>query len=235
MSYGYYPDPEDGRIRMLLVGAVVGALVVGLVWVVQWRLSSGEAEAGPSSGAAMSTRQEPGDEPTAASEVPSLLERCQHVYDAQGGPLRTAAASLTQWEVHIGAMNKLVVGAITLKQAWQFWNQTRVGARARLGEFDTAYRRYDKRVFRCPIRLPSGAGEELVSCHQAAAVRSRRIRLATVALETWRQHVHHMDMLRSGEMTPEEATRLWLRSWRQGDREVRAYRDSARSVGGRTC
>lgn len=233
MSYRYYSDPEDSRIRMLLVGALVGALVVGVVWLVQWQLSSREAE--PSQGVVNSTRQEPEDEPTAASE-PSHLERCQSVYDAQSPPLRTAEAALTQWEVHIGAMNKLVVGAITLDQAWQFWNQTRVGARAKLGEFDTAHRRYNQRVFRCPEPLrPARADAELRNCHLAVAARSRRVRLATVALGTWRQHVHHMEMLRSGEMTPERATRLWLQNWRQGDREVRAFRASGRAVGGRTC
>jgi hypothetical protein len=36
---------------------------------------------------------------------------------AQIRPLRTAEASLAQWEIHIGAMNKLVTGAITLEQA----------------------------------------------------------------------------------------------------------------------
>jgi hypothetical protein len=219
---------------MLLVGAVVGALVVGVAWLGQWWLSSREAE--PSQDAVVSTLQEPEEQPTAASEELSHVERCQDVFNAQSDPLRTAAASLTQWEVHIGAMNKLVVGAITLKQARQFWNQTRVGARSNLGEFDTAYRRYDQRVFRCPApSRPAEASAELVSCHRAAAARGRTVRLATVALETWRQHVHHMDMLRSGEMTPEEATRQWLQSWRQGDREVRAFRDAARAVGGRTC
>jgi hypothetical protein len=234
MSYGYYKDPEDSRIRMLLVGAVVGALVVGVAWLGQWWFSSREAE--PSQDAVVGTRQEPNDEPTAASVVPSHLERCRSVYDAQSDPLRTAAASLSQWEVHIGAMNKLVVGAITLRQAWQFWNQTRVGARAKLGEFDSAYRRYDQRVYRCPGLLrPAQADAEVRNCLRAVWARGRTVRLASVALGTWRQHVHHMEMLRSGEMAPEEATRLWLQNWRQGDREVRAYRDSARAVRGRTC
>jgi hypothetical protein len=234
MSYWYDREPEDSRVLILLVGAVVGALLVGMAWLGQWWFSSREAE--PSPEAVVGTRQEPEEEPEAASEEPTHMDRCKSVYDAQSAPLRTANASLTQWEVHIGAMNKLVVGAITLDQAWQFWNQTRAGAWSKLDEFDAAYRRYDQRLFRCPAPSRSGeASGALVNCHQAVAARSRRVRLATTALETWRRHVHHMDMLRSGEMTPEEATQMWLRSWRQGDREVRAYRDAARAVEGRTC
>jgi hypothetical protein len=232
VSYWYEPDPDDRRIVMLLVGAVVGALVIGTVWLGQWWFSSREAE--PSQNGAVGARQESGS--GASGEVPSQLERCRDVYDAQRDPLRTAAASLTQWEVHIGAMNKLVVGAITLEQAWQFWNRTRAGAWTKLGRFDTARRRYEQRVFRCPApNRPAEATADLVNCHRAVSARSRRVRLATVALETWRQHVHHMDMLRSGEMAPEEAIRLWLQNWRQGDREVKAFRASGQAVGGRTC
>ena len=30
-------------------------------------------------------------------------------------------------------------------------------------------------------------------------------------------------MLRRGEMTPAQATRLWLKTWHRGNRQVRAY------------
>jgi hypothetical protein len=44
-----------------------------------------------------------------------------------------------------------------------------------------------------------------------------------------------MDMLRAGEMSPEQATRLWLRSWHQGDRELEAYSRAARATHGQAC
>jgi hypothetical protein len=44
-----------------------------------------------------------------------------------------------------------------------------------------------------------------------------------------------MEMLRQGEMTAQEATSLWLQSWRQGNDEVRAYRAARRAAGGKSC
>jgi hypothetical protein len=62
------------------------------------------------------------------------------------------------------------------------------------------------------------------------AARHREIKRAAVALETWRTHVRHMEMLRRGEMSPEVATRMWLTNWREGSRQVDAYRSAARGA-----
>ena len=67
----------------------------------------------------------------------------------------------------------------------------------------------------------AGAKAELDTCHHAVTARGRALRLATIALVRWEEHVHHMDMLRAGEMTPEQATELWLQNWQAGDREIR--------------
>lgn len=233
MTYSYDGEPEGSRIAMLVAAAVAGAMVVGLAWLGTWWLSSRDSE---SSQDVLPTREAIQDEPTAEAEATSHLDRCRSVYDAQSAPLQAAAGSLTQWEVHIGAMNKLVVGAITLRQAWQFWDQTRIGASAKLEEFATTRHSFDQRIFRCPA--PSGASAadpELATCHRAVAARSRTLHLATVALARWQQHVYHMDMLRNGLMSAQEATRLWLQNWRQGDREVRAYRGAVRGTTGLTC
>jgi hypothetical protein len=134
-------------------------------------------------------------------------------------------------------MNKLVVGAITLEQATQFWNQTRVGASTNLKSFASARERFQQRSARCPAPESSGATvpAEWRSCHRAVAARNQALQLSTVSLGTWRDHVHHMEMLRRGEMSPQEATQLWLRSWRKGNDEVRAYRAAARAAKGKTC
>jgi hypothetical protein len=159
------------------------------------------------------------------------------VYKAQSATLQAAAASLGQWEIHIGAMNKLVTGAITLDQAKQFWNQTRVGASSKLKRFHSALQRFQHRSARCPG--PTGSGERVSSdqrdCHRAVAARNQTLRRAIVSLKTWQGHVLHMEMLRRGEMTPQEATTLWLRSWKQGNEEVHSYRAAARAAKGKTC
>ena len=236
MTYGY-DDQGKGR-GVLLVGAVVGAMLVGVVWLGTSRLSSPESEPRQAMNPVLEAADEPSAEGNEPSRPASRLERCQSVHEAQSAPLRTAADSLTQWEVHIGAMNKLVVGAITLEQASQFWNDTRAGAHAKLHDFATARRHYAQRIYRCtapPGRALQQTNPSLAQCHGAVVARGRTLRRATTSLERWERHVHHMDMLRSGEMTAEEATQLWLQNWRKGDREVRAYRATARSGRGLTC
>ena len=136
---------------------------------------------------------------------------------------------MTQWEVHIGAMNKLVVGAISVAQAQQFWNQTRNGATRNLERFADAQRAYQQRTARCPTPNRQ-ASEELRECAAVVTAQRRELVRAAVALSTWRTHVHHMEMLRRGEMSAEDATRMWLASWRTGARQVDVYRGAARDA-----
>ena len=134
-------------------------------------------------------------------------------------------------------MNKLVVGAITLKQATQFWNQTRVGASAKLKSFAAAREPFQQRSARCPTPSSSetAISPQRRACSRAVAARNQTLRLAVVSLGTWQEHVHHMEMLRRGEMTPQEATRLWLQTWQNGNDQVGAYRAAARAAKGKAC
>jgi hypothetical protein len=240
-------DPEDSggdRHSALLVGAVAGALVGAVVVAVAWlgvtALGSGGSRPDRDAGGSrvLSSPWPPvTEEPAKEGETSIDLARCQEVFKAQNAPLLAAAASLDQWEVHIGAMNKLVTGAITLKQATQFWNQTRVGAATKLKSFAAAREEFRHRSARCPAPRSSEAGvvPERRACYRAVAARHQTLRLATVSLATWQLHVHHMEMLRRGEMSAQEATRLWLQNWHDGNDELRAYRAAARAAQGRTC
>jgi hypothetical protein len=232
MSFSYEYGPAS-RLAVLLLGALVGGLVVGLIWVVQaWRGS----DAAESARTVAATEGSAPLKPGAGRAATTWLGRCREVYDAQGAVLETGADALDQWEVHIGAMNKLVTGAITLEQAQQFWDQTRVGAAQNLAKFAKAERRYHRRTARCPAPARSEeVSHELRSCVDAVVARRRTLHLSSVALATWRMHVHHMEMLRSGEMSAEEATRLWLESWHRGVRQVTAYHAAARDADGTTC
>ncbi len=241
-NYGEDPagNPRWAFIVGAVAGALAGALLVAFVWL---------GVAGPGSGddpppdhegsrpAALHSNSPATDGPANADETSTELERCREVFAAQSAPLRAASASLDQWEVHIGAMNKLVTGAITLNQATQFWNQTRVGAATKLKGFDSALDGFQQRSARCPEPSSSGAGllPERRDCYRAVSARNEALRLATVSLGTWRNHVHHMEMLRKGEMTAQQATSLWLQSWQQGNDEVHAYRAAARAANGKTC
>ena len=237
-----FSNEEAGsQILIFVIGLLVGAVVSGVLW---WALPEDTEQVAPDVSAQVSDGQRasasaPGQaseetDPTSAPQDPAAarLDRCEEVYQAQGRPLQAVAPAMSQWELHIGAMNKLVAGAISLPQATQYWNQTRVGARENLQKFTVAQREFDERTARCPAPPDSqGVPTELRSCIDTLAARSRTLRTAATALQTWRAHAAHMEMLRRGEMSPEEATRLWLRSWHQGNREVRAYHAAARASG----
>jgi hypothetical protein len=234
IAYGRGHYPGEGRaLVMPLVVAVTLGLVLGLGlarhWIPEQSRAASEtnraqlAEAMDRSPAAHTA----GEDPNASPSV--RLDRCEEVYTAQVRPLTAVGPAMTQWEVHIGAMNKLVIGAITLAQARAFWNQTREGAARNLAEFGHAQRAYAQRTARCPMPL-GRASDELRGCAAVVAARHRELRRATAALGTWRTHVKHMEMLRHGEMSPEDATQMWLKSWREGDRQVNAYRSAARGT-----
>lgn len=219
----------DGDARpqwpLLVAGAAVGAVVVGLIWIVQASSTRGQLEE-PSSESV--ERQPDPDEP-------DRLARCQEVFEAQTRPLRAAEASLSQWEVHIGAMNKLVTGAITLEQAREFWDESRVSADGLLARHASALQMFGQRTARCPRTKPGTLTAAEARCTRAVAARGKALYEASVAHATWRVHVGHMEMLRSGEMSPDEATQSWLMNWRQGVRELRAYRTAARAAEDQTC
>ena len=225
-------EPRGSRGWAFLGGAIAGALVVAVAW---WGAAAVDPGAPPADQRSSGPAARSGDrlradrvsaDPAAGT---TYLERCREVFAAQQAPLRASAGSLSQWEVHIGAMNKLVTGAITLQQATQFWNRTRIGASARLHRAAAARDGFGRRTARCPSSAtPDRLLPEERSCARAVDARNRTLRLATTALETWQVHVHHMEMLRRGEMTPADATRMWLQSWHTGDAQVRAYRAAAR-------
>jgi hypothetical protein len=222
LSDGY----EGPRGRTFLLGAVTGALVLGMVWALSWTATSGDSSADPWVTAAVL----PDPERSREERVPP----CHRVFESQSEPLRAAATSLSQWQIHLGAMNQLVAGTITLERAQRFWDQTRLGALRRLDRYDEATSRHARRAVRCPAPAEDATVSDR-TCAGAVRARFRALRLAGTSLGTWRVHVHHMDMLRAGDMSPEEATRLWLRSWREGDAELEAYSQAVQATHGLRC
>jgi hypothetical protein len=203
--------------------------------------SAGMSHSGEASDPASAARSEDptgtnsGDVATQTAGADPLAV-CREVFGTQQQLLHEAAVSMGQWEVHVGAMNKLVVGAITLPQATQFWNQTRVGAMAHLDTFTTGDGQYRQRTTRCPP--PAGrerSGDELDACERGVAERGQVLKVARVALATWQMHVMHMEMLREGKMTPARATQLWLQSWRLGQQQIDQYRSALGAARGAHC
>jgi hypothetical protein len=225
------PAEKPARDSGLLFGGgvAVGAAVLGLVWMFTSLIGGGSAETPESSG---SGRLAPLSASKPAQAQPTRMERCTSAAGALAAPIQAAAPAMDQWEVHIGAMNKLVVGAISLQQANAFWNQTRVGAQRRIARFRTAVRTLRGHDLSCPSPslVKRSEGAALRTCARQVDADLRTLDAARTAVNTWHLHVINMDQLRAGTLAPATATKMWLAMWQQGQHELDVYRDAARSA-----
>ena len=226
-----YDDPGKPETEPQMVfggGVLVGALVLGLVWLFVSLLGPGggdRAADSPGAGASAGQQLIGSDQPPR----PGVAERCIEAVTALRVPLAAAGPAMDQWAVHIGAMNKLVVGQITLAQASAFWNATRVGAHHRITAFRSAMRALRSQGVDCPgpDLLPADASAGLRSCSRLAAADRRTLRAAQTAVDTWAMHVRDMERLRAGTLSPAAATSMWLMMWQRGQDQLQAYRAAA--------
>jgi len=177
---------------------------------------------------------------SAAAAASRQLRACRTVWRAQSTTLHAADSSLEQWQVHVGAMNQLVAGKITLAQAKDFWSRTRVGAAARVARFEAAVGRYADLAPRCAGASagsgPAGTTRELTACRVGVRARDRAIDAGTVAVTTWKHHIMDMEMLRAGQITPQHALQMWMKNWRLGVRQLNTYsRISNRAADAGSC
>lgn len=166
---------------------------------------------------------------SATSAGARQLRACRTVWQSQSDTLAAADRSLAQWRVHVGAMNQLVSGQITLAQAQAFWNRTRVGAAARVAKFEHADGAYADVAPRCPNRSPS-ASRQVRRCLAGVRARGRAIDAGGVAIATWKRHIAAMEMLRSGQLTPQMATQMWVQSWHLGVQQLDAYTKASKDA-----
>ena len=119
----------------------------------------------------------------------------------------------------MGAMNKLVVGAITLPAGHGLLEPDPDGCQG--PDRGLPPRRAGSRAgidVTCPMRRPRAQpSPALRACvRQVRADTRRRPRAARTAVPTWEMHVGDMERLRSGKLSPAAATRMWLSMWKQG-------------------
>ena len=215
-----------------LVGGLAGMLVLGLVWVTASILDD-RAKDSPSvvDTTAHDEAQEAAEEESGTEGRRAQLDRCREAAGRLSAPLRAAQPAMDQWEIHVDAMNQLVAGDITLQQATDFWERTRLGARRQLSRFDDAVQAVRGHGLGCPDPADLGhSSTALRSCAERVAADDQTLTAAEIALHTWAVHVEDMDMMRMGHLSPAEATQRWLVSWRQGVREIEDYRNSARAA-----
>ena len=208
------------------IGALAGMVLLGLIWVTVSSVTHDPASAGRGDRASITDQSRT---TTGRIPGPTPVQRCARVAGALLEPLHAAGPALDQWQVHVGAMNKLVVGAITLQQATAFWAQTRAGAKARIRDFHRADRVPRRLDVTCPMSRPQGGrSPALRSCVRQVRADSHAVAAARTAVHTWEMHVGDMERLRSGKLSPAAATRMWLSMWQQGVKELRSYRVAER-------
>ena len=167
---------------------------------------------------------DPAEESGATADL--AISSCRQTLDRQREVLDAAQASLAQWRLHIRAMNDLVAGRITLEQATRFWDRTRVGAHRKVDHFQRTDRQLGRARGSCEVPgadLSKSARGVVTECLAATLKHAPRVAVARVAVDTWSHHVHDMEALRRGEITPEQAVAAWNRSWRQGVEQLRVY------------
>ena len=221
----------DGRSSPKRASWFVGGVAVGVLLLIMWLVVSPYFFASQGADQPRLGRGLPSRTPSAQHrDSPDLLQRCVDAARAMQPPLRRAASSVAQWETHVGAMNQLVSGAITLRQATAFWNRTRIGARQRATQFERAWTALQRQGVDCPrpAKLPSPSVPQLRSCAQEVHADMQVLRAARTAIGTWLSHVRAMNMLRMGEMSPAKATQMWLAMWQRGQHEINTYRVAAR-------
>jgi Mrp family chromosome partitioning ATPase len=228
--------PRRRRWAGVIATAITVAVVISSVWWVSYDDGRNEARAND---------QDSPESPlvatatSARSAVDAALEECRSTWKAQKAPLKTAADSLNQWDVHITAMNQLIAGKITLAQANAFWEQTRVQASQKVHRFHNADRRYVGGDHAC--RTPAVAEDsevdlsELAACENQIQQRDEALGAARVAIDSWDHHVMDMNQLRAGEISPDRAVRLWLKYWKQGAADLKAYQVQLDRADGDRC
>jgi hypothetical protein len=179
---------------------------------------------------------------TQGGDLAAEAESCRLGNLREQAAMGTAAASLEQFQKHIDAMNLLVEGKITLAVAMKFWDQTRLGAEAKVAEFRAADQALTAGKATCPELGPTAACtapldrvNAITACAKAERARLTVVGRARVAVATWEHHVHDMERLRKGEITPAQATALWQKNWRTGQKQVDAYLVASQLVDSLKC
>lgn len=226
---GPTPRRPPTALAPFLGGLAVGVVVVAMTWGLMAVVSSGPPDEGSADQtfprAALNGRQ-------VTRSAPDPRDRCIEAATLLTSPLRRVRPAMGQWEVHVGAMNKLVVGAITLPQATAFWNSTRVRAHLRIEAFERALAPIARQGLDCPTPdlVGTNGSPELRACSQQVAAMMHQLGAARIALTTWKHHVREMDLLRQGKISGADASRMWLSMWRQGVAQIAAYRTAAQAA-----
>src|SRR3954451_158361 len=221
---------DDQDVASLVGGIALVVILVVIAWLIV--LPSSGTSGGPDRTGRVG---DVASGTTSAHQSSSdQLQRCIAADEAIRLPLRRAASSIHQWNIHAGAMNKLVAGAMTPLQATTFWNRTHVVVRHRVARFERAWAHLQRHGTDCPRpdRLTSQAPQQLRSCARQVVIDMRVLYAARAAIDTWRRNMHSLDMVRMGTTSSSTASPRWTAMWGRGQRRIDAYHVAARAARG---
>jgi hypothetical protein len=250
-AFGPVWRPAAVLVACLLALALPFAVITGLV---DRRSGSGEpgliAGAVPSTSTSTSSGQTTttgstvvtGAGEATVSPVDQATEACRLASLRARATLSAADVSLAQFDKHIDAMNLLVAGKISYAVATQFWDETRVGAAQNATAFQKAYRGLAQKPATCEAlpaevaaELPYGDVQSLNRCVTYVSAGAAALRRADTAVKTWTHHIHDMELLRKGDITPAQATSAWKRDWHTGEKQLKAFESAHKQATAAGC
>lgn len=197
--------------------------------------TSSSRTAGPTStpstgGGDVAGADQVGTDVSPGSPLGQAMATCRLASLRVAASMGAADVSLQQFDKHIDAMNLLVAGKISLAVATQFWDQTRVGAAQNAAEYRRTQGSTRDSRSQCQAldpdvaaSLPYGPVNQLNQCVTYVGRASTALTRADAAVTTWQHHIHDMEMLRMGDITPAQATAMWRRNWHTGQRQLAAF------------
>jgi hypothetical protein len=246
------PSRRRARIAMALaaVSAAVVAITVSMVPIVSGQGgASADQDRAPGSGGVAARSTTPTADPTtqqaiaARQAITTAVESCRLTNLRQQASLGRAAVSLEMWNKHVEAMNLLVAGKISLAVAYDFWESSRVGAIEAVTGFEAADKSYSAVSGDACAPLPSAhvayaeadQPQSLASCTVTLRRGDATLRVARPAVTTWLHHIHDMEALRAGRITPAQATAKWRRDWKAGVAQLKQYSAAVSAAAGASC
>ncbi|MFC8501684.1 hypothetical protein ACFUC1_04950 [Pedococcus sp. NPDC057267] len=220
--------PSDGRAAAGQAALTTPPGVAGLA--TSSAPTSPPRGATPTATATSGTGEVVGADVSPDSPLGQAMASCRLAALRVAASMGAADVSLQQFDKHIDAMNLLVAGKISLAVATQFWDQTRVGAAQNAAEFRRTQESTGDTRSQCPgldpavaASLPFGPVDQLNQCVTYVGRAATALTKADAAVTTWQHHIHDMEMLRMGEITPAQATAMWQRNWHVGEGQLTAF------------
>lgn len=168
---------------------------------------------------------------TAGNVDATVATTCRDAVALAERDMQAADRAMVQWRRHITAMTDLVEGRITLAQATQFWDATRIAGKRTVAQWQQADAEFRHGSRGCLQSRAAGAGQA-ASCQVRTSAAAVLLATERASLRDWRRHIRQMESLRAGRITPAHALHLWnamyqrgLAGLRQVDEAHKAFRE----------